>query len=120
MATRPAAVRARSVVSQPDAIKAEVRTNSQQSGADGRMDALYRFCRDLQGNQLVALVCLVTLGNVVEPDEPDRPDQPDKPDEPQVLGLPGRLCLLPFELGPAVIEPFCSCTGCVQRFGSFL
>ena len=67
LATRPAAVRARSVVSQPDASKAKVRINSAESKADGRMGALYRFCRGLQGNRLVALVYLVCLVYLVQP-----------------------------------------------------
>ena len=36
------------------------------------------------------------------------------------LGLAGGLRLFSLEFGPAVIEPFRGCAGCVKRFGSFL
>jgi hypothetical protein len=49
---RSADVRTRLVVSQPDMIEAMVRINSEERKVDGRIGALYRFCRGLQGNQI--------------------------------------------------------------------
>jgi len=71
---------------------------------------------------LVHLVCFVHLVSLVQLNKPNRPNKQDKPDEPPVLGLglAGRLCLFPFELGPAVIEPLRGGAGCVQRCRSFL
>ena len=50
--TRSADVRTRSVVSQPDVIKAKTKINNEKSEADGRMGALYRFIRGLQGSRI--------------------------------------------------------------------
>src|SRR4029079_2495013 len=61
LAMRSAEVRTRLVVSQPDMIEAMVRINSEERKVDRCIGALYRFCRGLQGNELVALVCLVSL-----------------------------------------------------------
>lgn len=37
--------------SQPDASKAKVSITSEESKTNGRIGALYRFCRGLQGNE---------------------------------------------------------------------
>jgi hypothetical protein len=72
------------VDSQPDASKAKMSITSEESKTNGRIGVLYRFCHDLQGNELVALVYLV---------QPNKQDKQNKPDKPLGLGLAGGLCL---------------------------
>ncbi|MFI5223596.1 MAG: hypothetical protein ACHQX3_05015 [Nitrospirales bacterium] len=66
---------------------------SEESKTNGRIGVLYRFCRDLQGNELVALVYLVFLAGLVHLVQPNKQDKQNKPDKPLGLGLAGRLCL---------------------------
>ena len=97
-----------------------MRINRVESEADGRMGALYRLCRGLQGNRLVILVCLdflfVLLNQINQTNQTDQINQINF----RMLRLAGRLCLFSLEFGPAVVEPLRGCAGCVQRLGSFL
>jgi len=71
---------------------------------------------------LVYLVCLVCLVAQDQLDDRNKPNEPDRPDRPSVLGLglTDGFRLFSLEFGPAVIEPFRGCAGCVQCLGSFL